>query len=80
MGRPQTITDEQIVGFIHDYHAEHQFPPAVRDIASEFGVAPSSVQVRLRELVERGVLARPSNAARALLITPVGMKMVTERL
>lgn len=80
MPYPIQVTDAEIIRFVHDYKAEHDFAPSVRDIAKEFSVAPSSIQKRLADLVEQGALVRPGGLPRALLVTPVGMKMLTERL
>lgn len=80
MPRPREVDDDRVVRFIHDYRENHGYAPSVRNIAEHFGVAPSSVQLRLTSLIENGALERPSGIPRALFITPVGMKMITERL
>ena len=49
------VTDDEIVGFIRDYHSKNGWAPSVREIAAGVGYySTSSVQDRLVKLNEAG--------------------------
>lgn len=49
---------KQILSAINDYIKEHGYPPTIREIARNVGLAPSSVHVHLKKLQELGYIEK----------------------
>lgn len=69
-----------VLGFVSRYREEHGWPPSRREIAQEFGVSTSSVQIILKEMIEQGLIQVAPGGARSINITGAGMKMVTRSM
>jgi len=66
-----SLTKKQlgIFEYIKRYIEEHQYPPAVRDIASHFNLASAGgVHKHLKNLVEKGYISLDSNVSRSIRI------------
>ena len=63
------LTDRQrkMFQFIHEYIAQRQYPPSIREICDAIGVPSSSVvNYNLGKLVEHGLISRERHASRAI--------------
>lgn len=58
---------EAVLKFIGRCISEKGFPPTLREIAGELGLAVSTVQWRLKKLEEKGYLDRERGAARSMI-------------
>lgn len=52
------------------------YPPSVREIADEFDVSRGTAQNALKLMLTAGLIARPAGVARAVAVTPAGMKLM----
>src|SRR5262245_11167105 len=64
------LTEKQqaILTFIQQYLAEHQYPPSVREIGSQFGIYPATVQDHISALERKGYLQKRRFQSRALSV------------
>ncbi|MFH2130657.1 MAG: transcriptional repressor LexA [bacterium] len=64
-----TRRQQEILEFIRKYIRQHQFPPAIRDIASYFSLASAGgVHKHLNNLKKKGVLTFENNISRSIRI------------
>jgi repressor LexA len=68
---------EKILDFIRSYHAEHDYPPTIREIGKAAGITSTSVvKYNLERLQEKGMISRNKEVSRGLRLvdhTPPGM-------
>lgn len=64
-----TRRQEEILEFIDRYRDCKGFPPSVREIGDEFGLAPSTVHDHIRALERKGHLGRQPRRSRSLSLT-----------
>ena len=58
---------ERILAFIRDYHAEHNYPPTIREIGKAAGITSTSVvKYNLERLQEKGYINRNKEVSRGL--------------
>jgi len=60
----------QIVRFIRDFVAEHEYAPTMQEIADHLGVSRPTVFEHIEALEARGALTRQRTRSRALQLTP----------
>jgi SOS-response transcriptional repressor LexA len=67
-----TLTDRQraIVAAVHDYSAEHGYPPSIPDIASEIGSAWSTAWGHVQALICTGLLEVDPHRCRTVRLAP----------
>lgn len=53
-----TIRQQDVLSFIAAFAATNSFPPTLREIGSEFKIAPSSVLDHLKALEKKGFIKR----------------------
>ena len=65
------LTEKQqaILNFIHDYIAEHQYPPSVREIGKHFGIYPATVQDHISAIERKGFLQKKRFQSRTLSVS-----------
>ena len=65
------LTEKQqaILDFIHDYIAEHQYPPSVREIGGHFGIYPATVQDHISAIQRKGFLQKKRFQSRTLSVS-----------
>jgi repressor LexA len=71
---------EKILEFIRTYHAEHDYPPTIREIGKAAGITSTSVvKYNLERLQEKGFINRNKEVSRGLRLVnnnPPGMPVV----
>lgn len=70
------VSDAQFVRFIHDYQAEHQYPPSVTDIVEHTGLSRSTVQWHLQRMMSEGKITRRPQSARTIVVLPAGLELI----
>jgi repressor LexA len=65
------LTEKQqaILDFIHEYIAEHQYPPSVREIGKHFGIYPATVQDHISAIERKGFLQKKRFQSRTLSVS-----------
>ena len=63
-----TQRQNQVMIFIVEYHQIHKYAPTIRDIGSEFKIAPSSALDHLKALEKKGFIKRLPSRSRCLEI------------
>lgn len=58
--------------------AEKPYPPTVQEIATRVGKAPSTVQIHIDSLCDKGFLYRDQGKIRTLSLTASGYETVVE--
>ena len=62
-----TAKQQQIYDYILAFHAEHGYPPSVREIGEAIGLSsPSTVHFHLKGLEEAGVIVKAAGKTRAI--------------
>lgn len=70
MAEQLTDRQEEILNFVERYTAAHHYPPTLREIADEYGLASlNGVKKHLHALAKKGHLVRKDGARRALHVT-----------
>lgn len=65
-----TAKQQQIYDYILAFHAEHGYPPSVREIGDAMGLSsPSTVHFHLKGLEEAGVIVKAAGKTRAITTT-----------
>jgi repressor LexA len=65
-----TEKQEKILNFIREYRAENGYPPTLREIGNQFGIASTfGVKRHLDALVKKGFINIESNASRGIKFT-----------
>jgi repressor LexA len=66
-----SLTEKQqaILDFIQDHLEAHQYPPSVREIATQFGIYPATVQDHLAAIEKKGFLQRKRFQSRTLSVS-----------
>ena len=68
-----TKKQQAIYNFIRKHIEEKGFPPAIRDICTEFGISsPNGVMCHLKALAKKGAITREFNASRGITVTDMG--------
>ena len=71
---------ERILEFIREYHAEHDYPPTIRDIQRELDISSTSVvDYNLKILEGRNLIRRNRNISRGIELvnrTGIGRNVV----
>lgn len=63
----------QLLGFLARYQADHGYAPTMREMRDELGIgSTNTVSYRLRQLEDRGLIAREPGKSRALRIVGSG--------
>ena len=58
---------ERMLDFIRRYHAEHDYPPTIREIGKAAGISSTSVvKYNLERLQEKGFINRNKEVSRGL--------------
>ncbi len=63
-----TEKQQNILSFIKAFAALHGFPPSIREIGEEFGIAPPSVLSHLKAIERKGFIRREPLKPRCLEI------------
>jgi repressor LexA len=63
-----TAKQQAILDFINQYVEENGFPPSVREIGSNFGIYPATVQDHISALERKGVLQKKRFQSRTLAV------------
>jgi repressor LexA len=65
------LTEKQqaILNFIHEYIADHQYPPSVREIGKHFGIYPATVQDHISAIERKGFLQKKRFQSRTLSVS-----------
>jgi len=65
------LTEKQqaILDFIQDYLDKHQYPPSVREIGTNFGIYPATVQDHLSAIERKGFLKKKKFQSRTLSVS-----------
>jgi repressor LexA len=62
-----SVRQERILDFIRRYHAEHNYPPTIREIGQAAGISSTSVvKYNLERLQEKGYISRSKEVSRGL--------------
>ena len=70
MARDLTERQQAIYQFIAQHIRRYGFPPTVREIGEEFGIAsPNGVVVNLKALERKGVITREAKMSRGIRLT-----------
>lgn len=64
-----TQRQQAILDFIHEYIAEHQYPPSVREIGKHFGIYPATVQDHISAIERKGFLQKKRFQSRTLSVS-----------
>src|SRR5436309_1044525 len=64
-----TERQQAILDFINEYVQENGFPPSVREIGSNFGVYPATVQDHISALQRKGYLQKKPFQSRTLSVS-----------
>ena len=68
----------EVLKYLSKYVEIYGWPPSRREIAKEFGVSPSSVQLMLKEMVDDGLVKVPEGShARQIAITQKGLGVLS---
>jgi repressor LexA len=71
---------KQVLAYIAEYTSGHGYPPSVRDIGAEVGLAsPSTVFSHLTSLEQKGYIRRERDSARAIIILEKGWEALGVR-
>ena len=63
-----TERQQEIVDYIVSYKAEHEYPPAVRDMADNFGLSINGIVCHLKALEKKGVIERDKYVSRGIRV------------
>lgn len=75
--RSPTLRQLQALRFIADFARTEGFPPSMRDIGAELGITSSNgVSDHLKALERKGLVTRKKMAARSLVITEAGWRVL----
>lgn len=77
MSNERLFSDAEVLQFIHDHVAEHQFPPSITEMADHFGAARSVIKWHLDRMAREGKIRRVARGPRAITILPDGMKQIS---
>ena len=73
-----TERQQAILDFINEYVQENGFPPSVREIGSNFGVYPATVQDHISALQRKGYLQKKPFQSRTLSVSSSSRRAVAD--
>jgi repressor LexA len=61
-----TVRQQEVLDFISSYHAEHSYPPTIREIADRYAISVKGAYDHVKALEKKGFLRLGENRSRAL--------------